>query len=102
VWFVWDGESFLIFSQPNAAKVDHINANPSVCLHLDPDEWGENIVIVGGEARIAPDHPPADRTASYVEKYAWGFERLEVSVSEYASDYSTPILIAFKHLRTYY
>ncbi len=63
---------------------------------------GENIVIVGGEARIAPDHPPADQTASYVEKYAWGFERLGVSVNQYASDYSTPILIALRHLRTYY
>jgi PPOX class probable F420-dependent enzyme len=102
VWFVWDGESFLVFSQPTSAKVRHIVANPKVCLHLDPDAWGENVVIVSGEARVAPDHPPADQTVAYVEKYAWGFERLGVSASDYASDYSTPILIAFKHLRTYY
>ena len=102
VWFVWDGESFLVFSKPNTAKLRHIVANPSVCLHLDADTWGENIVIVSGEARIAPDHPSAHQTAAYVEKYAWGFERLGVSASEYADDYSTPILIAFRHLRTYY
>ena len=58
LWFVWDGENFLIFSQPNKAKVRQINANPKVCLHLDPDAWGENIVIVSGEARIAPDQWP--------------------------------------------
>jgi PPOX class probable F420-dependent enzyme len=40
VWFVWDGENFLIFSQPNEAKVRQINANPKVCLHLDSDVWG--------------------------------------------------------------
>jgi PPOX class probable F420-dependent enzyme len=102
VWFVWDGESFLVFSQPNAAKVRQINANPNVCLHLDADQWGENIVIVSGEARVAPDHPPVDQTAAYVEKYAWGFERLGVSASEYANDYSMPILITFTSLRTYY
>lgn len=102
VWFVWDGESFLVFSQPNAAKVRQINANPSVCLHLDADEWGENIVIVSGEARVAPDHPPANQTVAYIEKYAWGFERLGVTASEYASDYSMPILITFTGIRTYY
>jgi PPOX class probable F420-dependent enzyme len=102
VWFVWDGESFLVFSQPNAAKVRHIAENPKVCLHLDADAWGENIVIVSGEARIAPDHPPADQTAAYVAKYAWGFDRLGVSAGEYSDDYSTPILIAFEHLRSYY
>jgi len=102
VWFVWDGDTFLVFSQPTSAKVRHIAANPSVCLHLDPDEWGENVVIVSGEARMAPDHPLADETPAYLEKYAWGFERLGVSASDYASDYSVPILITFKHLRTYY
>jgi PPOX class probable F420-dependent enzyme len=102
VWFVWDGEGFFVFSQPNAAKVRHIAANPRVCLHLDPDEWGENIVIVTGEARVAPDHPPVDQTPAYVEKYAWGFERLGMSPSEYARVYSTPITIAFTRLRTYY
>ena len=102
VWFVWDGDTFLVFSQPSSAKVRHIAANPSVCLHLDADEWGENVVIVSGEARMAPDHPPADETPAYLEKYAWGFERLGVSASDYANDYSTPILITFSRLRTYY
>jgi PPOX class probable F420-dependent enzyme len=102
VWFVWDGATVLIFSQPKAAKVRHIVANPHVCLHLDPDEWGENVVIVNGSARIAPDHPPADRTPAYVEKYAWGFERLGVSAGEYAADYSVPVLVSFESLRTYY
>ena len=102
VWFVWDGENVVVFSQPNAAKVRHIAANPRVCLHLDPDEWGENVVIVSGTARIAPDHPPVDETPAYLEKYGWGFERFEMSASEYADEYSTPIVIAFERLRTYY
>ena len=53
-------------------------------------------------ARIAPDHPPVDQTAAYVEKYTWGFERLGVSASEYAAQYSTPIVISLDRLRTYY
>lgn len=102
VWFVWDGESILIFSKPTAAKVRDIEANPEVCLHLETDEWGENVVIVAGRARIAPDHPPVDETPAYVEKYAWGFERLGVDAHDYAEEYSTPVVIAFERLRTYY
>ena len=102
VWFLWDGETVLVYSQPGAAKVRHIESNPHVCLHLDPDEWGENVVIVTGRARIVPDHPPADRTAAFLEKYGWGFERFGVSPRDYAEDYSTPILIEFERLRTYY
>ena len=102
VWFVWDGESFLVYSSPTAAKLRDIAANPNVCLHLDPDEWGENVVIVYGHARIAPEQPPADQSAAYVAKYEWGFERLGVTVEEYARTYSTPIAIRFTGLRTYY
>ena len=101
-WFLWDGESFLLFSKPTAANVRDIASNPDVCLHLDPDEWGENVVIVTVRARIAPDRPRADETPAFVEKYAWGFERFEFTASEYADEYSTPITVAFESLRTYY
>ena len=102
VWFLWDGVTLLLFSRPRAAKVAHIAANANVCLHLDPDEWGENVVIVSGRARIAPDHPPADQTAAFVDKYAWGFDRFGFSAGEYAEDYSTAILVEVESLRTYY
>lgn len=101
-WFLWDGERFLLFSQPGAAKVRHIQANPRVSLHLDPDEWGENVVIVTGRAHVAPDHPPADENAEFVQKYGWGFERFGFTPREYAADYSTAIVVELERLRTYY
>ena len=33
VWFLWDGESFLIYSRPGAAKLRHILARPGVSLN---------------------------------------------------------------------
>ena len=102
VWFLWDGETFLLYSQPGVAKVRHIEAKPSVSLHLDADEWGESVVIVEGRARIASDHPRADEMPDFVEKYGWGFERFGFSANEYADDYSLPILVAFERLNAYY
>ncbi len=101
-WFLWDGERFLLFSQPGAQKVRDIEANPRVSLHLDPDEWGENVVIVRGRAQLAPDHPAADENAEFVGKYGWGFERFGFTPREYAAEYSTAIVVELEGLRTYY
>ena len=37
VWFLWDGETFLIYSQPGAPKVRNIARSPKVALHLNGD-----------------------------------------------------------------
>ena len=34
VAFLWDGESVLLYSQPDAPKVRNIAANPRVAFHL--------------------------------------------------------------------
>ena len=101
-WFLWDGERFVMYSEPGAAKVRHVEANPRVSLHLDPDEWGENVVIVTGRARVAPEEPRADKNEAFVEKYGWGFDRFGFTAAEYGADYSTPIVVEFERLRTYY
>ena len=37
VWFLWDGETFLIYSRPDTHKLDHIARRPRVALSLDGD-----------------------------------------------------------------
>ena len=68
VWFLFDGDSFLIYSQPGI-KVRHVRENPNVALHLNTDEVGDVVVRVSGKARISPAEPPADKVAAYVRKY---------------------------------
>jgi PPOX class probable F420-dependent enzyme len=36
VWFLWDGERFLIYSQPDRQKLRNIDRDPRVGLHLTP------------------------------------------------------------------
>jgi PPOX class probable F420-dependent enzyme len=94
VWFLWDGESFLLYSQPGTAKLRNIERNPQVSLHLDGDGRGGDIVVVAGEARIAHDEPPAHEVPEYVAKYAWGFERLGLGAEAFAARYSVPVRVA--------
>src|SRR5215831_5912700 len=51
VWFLWEGESFLIYTLTNAKRLAHIERNPRVALHFDSDGTGGDIVVFTGEAR---------------------------------------------------
>jgi len=68
VWFLFDGDSFLIYSQPGI-KVRHIEQNPDVVLHLNTDEVGDVVVRVSGKAHISRTETPADKVPAYVRKY---------------------------------
>ncbi len=72
VWFLWDGDTFLIYSRPNTPKLRNIRRNPRVVLHLDSDRRGGDIAVISGEARIVPAGPPAHEVPAYVEKYHRG------------------------------
>jgi PPOX class probable F420-dependent enzyme len=91
VWFLWDGESFLIYSQPGTRKVANIRGNPKVSLHLNSDAVGDDAVIVEATARLADDESPADRVPGYLEKYRDGIAGLGWTPAKFAGDYSQPI-----------
>lgn len=95
VWFIWEKDSFLVFSQPNAYKVKHIRNNPKVSLHFNTtDANGEkDVIIFTGEAVIDAKAPPANRIAAYLRKYRSGIRGLNSTPVEFAADYSLAIRI---------
>ena len=101
VWFLWDGEIFLIFSRPNTFKLQHIVKNPQVALNFDGDRLGGDIVVFVGDAQICQDDPSADRVASYVEKYREGMQHLQMTPEEFGKVYSVLIRVKPKKLRGY-
>ena len=44
VWFLWDGETFLIFSQPGNLKIRNLQRNPHITLALDGTKQGGDVV----------------------------------------------------------
>lgn len=100
VWFVWDGETVLIFSRPAAAKVVHIRRSPRVALHFNSDaKANENVVVLTGAASL--EGTPAGEVAAYVQKYAEGMAELDMSVEDFASQYSTAIRVTPQQARGY-
>lgn len=94
VWFLWEEDTFLIFSQPRAHKVVHIEKHPGVALHFNTDETGEKHVIVfTGQAVVDPHVPAAHQGPAYLEKYKDGIAALDMTPEEFSREYSIAIKI---------
>ncbi len=93
VWFLWDDDGFLIYSQPNRQKLRNIAHNPRVGLNLNSNERGGDVVRLEGTARIVEDAPPASGVAPYVEKYRESIDRIGFDVEGFARAYSVAVRI---------
>jgi PPOX class probable F420-dependent enzyme len=101
VWFLWDGETFLLYSQPGAQKVRNLAANPKVALHLDDDGSGGDVVTVEGTATVEPGTPRADRVDGYLAKYQAAIEALGYEPGPFARTYSTAIRVRPTRVRVW-
>jgi PPOX class probable F420-dependent enzyme len=101
VWFLWDGEMFLLYSQPDAQKVRNLAANPKVALHLDDDGSGGDVVTVEGTATVEPDTPRADRVDGYLAKYRAAIDALGYEPGPFARSYSTAIRVRPTRVRVW-
>lgn len=100
VWFIWENDSFLIFSQAKAYKIRHIRYRPRVALHFNTDESGDRHVIVFiGDAMIDANSPPAHQVQAYFEKYKEGIAALNMSPEGFSREYSIAIRITPTEVR---
>jgi len=99
VWALWDGETFLIYSQQDTPKLRNVASRPRVALHLDGDGRGGDIVIMTGDARILSDAPPADRVPEYIAKYGEGIRRIGMTPESFARAYSVAVRVTPARLR---
>jgi PPOX class probable F420-dependent enzyme len=100
VWFLWQDDSFLIFSQANAYKVAHIKKHPKVALHFNTDETGDrHVIIFTGEAFLDMDHPPAQEVSAYLQKYREDIAGLGMTPEQFSREYSVAIKITPAEMR---
>jgi PPOX class probable F420-dependent enzyme len=81
VWFLWDGETFLICT------------NPRIDLHLNSSARGGEVVRVEGTAEVVEDTPQADEVGEYVEKYRESITRIGFDPAGFALTYSVALLV---------
>lgn len=99
VWFIQEGDTFLIYSMPDAQKVKNVRANSKVALSYAPDDEASTYVVIFGEAHIDPDAPPAHHNAAYAAKYAAGIPAIGMTPEQMGNTFSTAIRVTPTHAR---
>ena len=92
VWFLYDGDSFLIYSSPGI-KERHVRENPHVELHLNTDEVGDVVIRASGEAKVARAEKPAHEVPAYLRKYRDQIEGFGWTPEEFSRRYPHPIRV---------
>lgn len=98
VWFLWDGATILIFSQPNQ-KVRNLRANANVALSLDDSDRGEDAVTIEGTAELLAPGSVTAELAPYAEKYAAKLSAMGWTPHSMALSYTEAIRITPTTLR---
>lgn len=100
VWFIWEKDSFLIFSKPDAYKVGHVKDHPNVALHFNTDDKAdEDVIVFLGKAEIDTNVPPPQDIPAYSEKYKFGIKELDMTPESFSHEYSLAIRVKPTKLR---
>jgi PPOX class probable F420-dependent enzyme len=89
VWFLWNGEQFLVFTEAESVKMKNMSRNARVALNLNSDFDGGDVAIFQAEAEVNPAPVNEEELNAYVSKYADGMQRIGLT---------TEVLIANYHL----
>jgi PPOX class probable F420-dependent enzyme len=101
VWFVVHDDLIYIQSQPHAAKLSNIRANPRASFHLNSDAHGGDVVTADGDAEILDSVPPGPRDA-YIAKYEPRIrEQLQQSPEDMLADYNTTVRVTPRRVRAW-
>lgn len=99
VWFQWRDDEFLLFSKPDQAKLRNLARNPRVSLNFNSTEWGSEVVVFTGTARIDEVAATPDEIATYTTKYADGLKDIELTAEQFFAEYSAIVRIRPDRLR---
>lgn len=93
VWFLWENDSILIYSQPETAKIRHIARDNRVALNFNSTFDGGDVAVINGAAAIVDDAPPAKEHKAYLDKYAKEIAGIDMNPDSFAASYSVAIRV---------
>jgi PPOX class probable F420-dependent enzyme len=98
VWFYWDEQAIIIYSQPDAYRIRNIHHNPRVTLNLQgADVMGNNVVVIQGKAHLNEHYSQPHK--GYAKKYLQYLPDFGITYEQLAASYSIEIIISPTSLR---
>ncbi|HEX3301834.1 MAG TPA: TIGR03667 family PPOX class F420-dependent oxidoreductase [Thermomicrobiales bacterium] len=99
IWFLWDGETILFYSQPNKPKLRNIERNSRVSLNFNTEPMGEEVGVFIGTLAVDPTAPLANQSPEYQKKYGDGIIRIGYTNDTYSETWSVPLRFTPEKLR---
>ena len=99
VWFLWDGDTALIYSYPSTSKLRNIEQRPRASRHFNCTPSGGDVVILTGDAWVEAGAAPASLDPAYINKYAGGIQSIDMTPDAFAQEYSIAIRVRPTSLR---
>jgi PPOX class probable F420-dependent enzyme len=93
LWFVWDGDSILVFSKPHAQKVRNVQASPRVMVGVGEPAADWDVELLEGVAELLPLVSADVLPESFAAKYRELMARAGTTREQFAQTYSQPIRI---------
>ena len=88
VWFLWDGETILIYSQPDTQKLRNLQHNQNVMLALEAAREGDDIVLIEGKATLLGKTGQTMNLPTFTQKYEALIKCMDTSAEEMAANYA--------------
>ncbi|GAB4216619.1 MAG: hypothetical protein OHK0022_57960 [Roseiflexaceae bacterium] len=101
VWFLWENDTLLIYSQADAPKLRNIEARPRIALHFDTDAQGNQVEVLIGRAVLDPQAPPAHEHPAYLAKYEQGIQRIGMDPVGFGQAYTAAVRVTLEKVRGY-
>jgi PPOX class probable F420-dependent enzyme len=99
--FLRDGDTIFFYSKPDTPKLRNIQRSPAVSFHLQSDDHGDHVLIIGGTAQVDPSILPSDRHPAYAAKYRGPLAHWEMDEAATARSFSVPIRIRPRRVRVW-
>jgi len=98
VWFVRDGDTFVIYTPADTHKIKNLQATSKVALGLANEDAGDYFVVQG-EAQVDRSLPPANKNAAYFKKYKDSIAEIGMTPESFIERFSEPIRVTPTHVR---
>lgn len=99
VWFLWEGDTFLIYTLPGSLKLKNIAGNAHAALNLNSDMYGGSVAVFTGTISLAKDESPAIQNQAYMQKYAEGIKDIQMTPETFSRDYAVALRFRPTHTR---
>jgi PPOX class probable F420-dependent enzyme len=98
VWFLWEGNSMLIYSKDGTSRTRNLARNGACSFNFDGNGSGGDIIVLEGTAVVSED-PPSTEIPAYQEKYRDQIPRIGMDPGGFAMAYPVPIRFMPDRLR---